>query len=364
MKRPVTAPGTAPVTAPGTAPGTAHVTTPVASAVVTGVVSLRNLPAPAKINLFLHVTGRRADGYHLIETVFQFINLSDTVDLELRYDGLVVRVSDHIKVPEETDLCVRAALLLQKITGTSFGVSISLNKKIPMGGGLGGGSSDAATVLLGLNRLWACGLNRRQLAKIGLQLGADVPVFILGQNAYATGVGEQLLALTLPIHSIIVVKPAAHAPTPAIFRAPELTRNTKPIKIEGFTRASAPSSKASKHNSMRALPGRNDLEAVASNMFPEIATALNGLKDIARQLGLNPDRVRMSGSGACIFLVLNEISGEVARRDASNISSPSDASNIADWASKTAVITQKIREQKLGKVFLVKSLASHPLHKL
>ena len=292
------------------------------------VTSLRNLPAPAKINLFLHVTGRRADGYHLLETVFQFIDLTDTLDLDLRDDGQIVRISPHAGVPEESDLCVRAALLLQQITGSHFGVSIALNKKIPMGGGLGGGSSDAATVLLGLNRLWACGLNRRQLAKIGLQLGADVPVFILGLNAYATGIGERLQPLTLPIRSIIVVKPAAHAPTPAIFGAPELTRNTKPIKMEGLTKLT--------HKLVRDLPGRNDLEAVASGMFSEIAAALNGLKDIARQLGFNPNCVRMSGSGSCVFFVL-------------------------DHASSSAVIKQKILEKKLGKVFLVQSLASHPL---
>ena len=299
------------------------------------VTALRNLPAPAKINLFLHVTGRRADGYHLLETVFQFIDLSDTLDLEVRQDGLIVRVNSHFGVPEQSDLCVRAAMLLQKFTGTHLGVSISLNKKIPMGGGLGGGSSDAATVLLGLNRLWACGLNRRQLAKIGLQLGADVPVFILGHNAYATGVGERLRPLTLPIRSIIVVKPAAHAPTPAIFGAPELTRNTKPIKMEGFAKLT--------QTSQQALPGRNDLEAVASSMFPKIAMALKGLKDIAQKFGFNPNCVRMSGSGACVFFALDEACGK---------------------ATITAVIKQAILDRKLGKVFVVKSLASHPLLKL
>lgn len=155
-------------------------------------------PAPAKLNLFLHVVGRRSDGYHLLQTVFRFLEYSDQITFEIREDGIVKLQTPLAGVPEEKDLCVRAAKLLQQVTGSKQGVDIYLEKKIPMGGGLGGGSSDAATTLLALNRLWALHLSQKQLLELGLQLGADVPVFVFGQNAFAEGVGEQLSALALP----------------------------------------------------------------------------------------------------------------------------------------------------------------------
>ena len=297
--------------------------------------ALRNLPAPAKVNLFLHVTGKRADGYHTLETVFQLIDLCDYLDIELRQDGNIVRTSQHDGVPEQTDLCVRAALLLQQHAGRNLGANIHLTKNIPMGGGLGGGSSDAATVLIALNYLWSCGLSRPELARLGLKLGADVPVFVMGRNAYATGIGERLHPLTLPMRSFVVVKPAAHVPTPAIFGAPELTRNTKPIKMEGFTRSG------------QHLPGRNDLEPVAAGRFKSVAAALDALKAIASKQGLDPSSVRMSGSGACVFVALDS--------QANGAEQGSETQNIANQ------IKQEVSKKRLGKVFVATSLPRHPL---
>ncbi len=252
--------------------------------------ALRNLPAPAKINLFLHVTGRRDDGYHLLETVFQFIDLLDYIDLDLRADGNIVRARDLPGVSSNDDITVKAARLLQQTCNVSLGVTIGLTKQIPMGGGLGGGSSDAATVLLGLNHLWSCGLSRDRLAHIGLQLGADVPVFVHGASAYATGVGEKLRSVQLDPFPLVLVTPSINVPTVAIFRRPELTRNTEPITMEGFAEGQPK------------LVGRNDLEPVAAKHFPAVKRALNELKQVSRSLQLDPSMVRMSGSGACVFV--------------------------------------------------------------
>jgi 4-diphosphocytidyl-2-C-methyl-D-erythritol kinase len=187
------------------------------------------LPAPAKLNLFLHVTGRRDDGYHLLETVFELIDLADSIDLRLRMDAQILRTDPLPGVDPESDLTVRAARLLAAESGCRFGVEIGLTKRIPMGGGLGGGSSDAATVLLGLNRLWGLGWPRTRLAALGVRLGADVPVFVEGRTAYATGIGEALQAIDLPTRHYVVVAPPVNVPTGEIFTAPELTRNTKPL---------------------------------------------------------------------------------------------------------------------------------------
>jgi 4-diphosphocytidyl-2-C-methyl-D-erythritol kinase len=239
--------------------------------------------APAKLNLFLHVVGRRADGYHLLQTLFRFIDLNDTLRFTLRDDGDVRRVNVLDGVPPEQDLCVRAARLLQQETGCKLGVDIELDKRIPMGGGLGGGSSDAATTLLALDRLWRLGLSRERLMQLGLTLGADVPVFVFGQNAFAEGVGERLQAYDLPEAWYVVLSPPVHVPTPQIFAHPELTRNTISITI-------------------RALPiGRgfrvgqlgNDLQPVACKLYPEIGRHLAWLAQFAPAL--------MTGSGACVF---------------------------------------------------------------
>lgn len=234
-------------------------------------------PAPAKLNLFLHVVGRRPDGYHLLQTVFRFIDRSDALRFSPRHDHEIRLRTPIPGVPPEKDLTVRAARLLQAAVNTRQGVDIFLEKRLPMGGGLGGGSSDAATVLLALNRLWQLNLPRARLQEIGLSLGADVPVFVHGRNAFAEGVGESLIPVELPPAWYLVAQPATEVPTALVFGAPELKRDTPLL---------SPSS-------WQPGQGHNDLEAVACSHFPEVGQAL----DVLRQLA----PARMTGSGACIF---------------------------------------------------------------
>jgi 4-diphosphocytidyl-2-C-methyl-D-erythritol kinase len=235
-------------------------------------------PAPAKLNLFLHVTGRRADGYHLLQTVFRFIDRSDTLRFAPRPDGTIVLATPTPGVAPDDDLTVRAARLLQSATGCRQGATVSLDKHLPLGGGLGGGSSDAATVLLALNHLWQTRLTRPQLERLGLALGADVPVFVHGRNTFAEGVGETFTDLGLPAAAYLVLHPAVHVPTAAIFAAPELCRDTPAMRAADW----------------RPGQGRNDLEAVACARFPEVARHLEWLRAQA------PDAL-MTGSGACVF---------------------------------------------------------------
>ncbi len=243
-------------------------------------------PAPAKLNLFLHVVGRRADGYHLLQTLFRFIDLADTMHFTVRTDGEVHRVNALEGVPAEQDLCVRAARLLQKETGCSLGVDIALEKRIPMGGGLGGGSSDAATTLLALNRLWQLDLSRERLMQLGLSLGADVPVFVFGENAFAEGVGEELQAYPLPDAWYVVLCPPVHVPTAQIFTHPELTRNTISMTMRALPKG--------RHFRLGCQDGLgNDLQAVACKLYPEVAEHLAWLARFAPAL--------MTGSGACVF---------------------------------------------------------------
>jgi 4-diphosphocytidyl-2-C-methyl-D-erythritol kinase len=239
--------------------------------------------APAKLNLFLHVVGRRADGYHYLQTLFRFIDLSDTLHFALRQDGVVHRTNALDGVPPEQDLCVRAARLLQQQTGCRLGVDITLEKKIPMGGGLGGGSSDAATTLLALNRLWELNLSRERLMQLGLTLGADVPVFVFGENAFAEGVGERLQAYELPEAWYVVLSPPVHVPTVQIFTHPELTRNTISITIRALPMGC----------SFKTGLFGNDLQPVACKLYPEIGQYLAWLGQYAPAL--------MTGSGACVF---------------------------------------------------------------
>ena len=234
-------------------------------------------PAPAKLNLFLHVVGRRADGYHLLQTAFRLLDWGDTLDFALRTDGCIRRANDVPGVAEADDLVVRAARLLQAHTGSALGADITVHKVLPMGGGLGGGSSDAATTLVALNRLWATGLSRAELQTLGLALGADVPVFVFGQDAFAEGVGEALQPLALPPAWYVVVSPGVSVPTAEIFSAEDLTRNTAPIKMADF----APSTT------------RSDLQAVACSRYPEVQRAIDWLDAYAPAL--------MTGSGACVF---------------------------------------------------------------
>ncbi|OZI66627.1 4-(cytidine 5'-diphospho)-2-C-methyl-D-erythritol kinase [Bordetella genomosp. 11] len=269
-------------------------------------MNLYDVPAPAKLNLFLHIVGRRGDGYHLLQTVFRFIGLADSLHFESRADGDIVRVDPLPGVPADTDLTVRAARALQAATGTRQGVSIGLEKRIPMGGGLGGGSSDAASTLIALNRLWNTGLSRAALMRLALPLGADVPVFVFGQSAFAEGVGEILTAVPLPERAYLVAQPDASVPTPAVYGDPDLTRDTPCIKIADFL-ASTYFSRAGQMQSgqppghppgIRQLPlyGRNDMEPVVYRRFPEVFRAAQWLASPGLEVV-----ARMSGSGACLF---------------------------------------------------------------
>ncbi len=246
--------------------------------------SLNDCPAPAKLNLFLHVTGRRDDGYHLLQSVFQLIDLQDTLHFQLRDDDAIVRTTDIASLPPEQDLTVRAARLLQSdalARGLAVGgAEIAIEKRLPMGGGIGGGSSNAATTLIALNHLWGTGLSRAELMRLGLQLGADVPFFLFGGNAFVEGIGEQLTPIQTPEGWFVLIHPGVSVPTPLIFQTPELTRDTKVVKIADFSDR---------------LPrfGRNDLQAVAARAFPPVADALDWLSHRAN--------ARMTGSGAGVF---------------------------------------------------------------
>jgi 4-diphosphocytidyl-2-C-methyl-D-erythritol kinase len=234
-------------------------------------------PAPAKLNLMLRVLGRRADGYHLLQTVIRFIDHGDTLTFRVREDGAVARSNEVAGVPAAEDLSVRAALLLKRAAGTRLGADIGLAKRLPLGGGLGGGSSDAATTLLALNHLWGAGLPRGRLLELALELGADVPVFVGGENALAEGIGERLTPLEVPADWYLVLEPPVAVPTARIFAHPELKRDSKPIKITAFSVEQA----------------GNDLEPVVCREYPEVARYLAWLKREAPAW--------VSGAGACVF---------------------------------------------------------------
>lgn len=235
-------------------------------------------PAPAKLNLFLHVTGRRADGYHLLQTAFQLIDLCDSIEIEVDASGRIVREEGLEHVPQDDDLTVRAARLLQSRTGSGQGARLRLRKRIPEGGGLGGGSSDAATVLVALNHLWGIGLDLDRLASIGVELGADVPVFVLGRSAWGQGIGEQLTPLELAEKWFVILQPGIPVATGEIFQAPELTRNSPIITIRALFE-----------------PGtRNDCEPVVRARYPEIGEAIDWLSS-------HSSGARMTGTGSCIF---------------------------------------------------------------
>ena len=237
----------------------------------------RRWAAPAKINLFLHVVGRRADGYHLLQTVFRFLDFGDSLHFSPRRDGAVRLIRPLPGVPPESDLTVRAAHLLRHEGGVTEGVDIDLVKRLPLGGGLGGGSSDAATVLLALNRLWQLRLPDDRLQQLGLSLGADLPIFIHGRAAFAEGIGERFFDVSLPAACYLVLVPPVAVPTARIFASPQLRRDAPPIAPALW------------------VPGQggNDLEVVACQLFPEVRRHL----DLLRAYGV----ARMSGSGACVF---------------------------------------------------------------
>ncbi|HFD38438.1 MAG TPA: 4-(cytidine 5'-diphospho)-2-C-methyl-D-erythritol kinase [Anaerolineae bacterium] len=245
-------------------------------------------PAPAKLNLFLHILGRRPDGYHLLQTVFQFLDTGDTLRFRMRGDGVVQRGNAIAGLAPEDDLVVRAARLLRDAAGVSQGVDIELNKTLPMGAGLGGGSSDAATVLVALNHLWRLGFSRDQLAHLGLQLGADVPVFVRGRAAWAEGVGEDLTPIELAEPWYLVVVPPCHVSTAAVFGAAELTRDRPPIKIPAFLSGE----------------GQNVCEPVVRRRYPAVGQALDWLGRFGT--------ARMSGTGAAVFAPFADRAAAVA----------------------------------------------------
>lgn len=237
------------------------------------------LPAPAKLNLFLHITGRRSDGYHLLQTVFQFLDHGDRITLTLRPDGQIRRAYDLTGVAEDDDLVIRAARLLQQQSGCQLGVEIGLDKQLPMGGGLGGGSSDAATVLVGLNHLWQLGWERSQLAQLGLQLGADVPIFVHGHAAWAEGVGEAFTDIEVEEPWYVVLIPSVSVSTAKIFSDPTLIRDAPAITIRDFLAGAVVT---------------NMLQPVVTRHYVEVREALDWLAG-------HSDNARMTGSGACVF---------------------------------------------------------------
>jgi len=241
-----------------------------------------NWPAPAKLNLMLRITGRRNDGYHELQTVFQFIDYADSLSFFLRDDGIVRRVNTVQGVAEAHDLIVRAAQLLQQVSGTQQGVDISINKILPMGAGLGGGSSDAATVLVALNHLWKLGLTSDELARLGLQLGADVPVFVRGEAAWAEGVGELLTSVKLPEPWYLVIIVPCHVETAKVFLHEDLTRDAVPIRLCGFLSGDT----------------ENSCEAVVRQEYPLVGEALTWLKHYAP--------ARMSGTGCSVFAAFDQ----------------------------------------------------------
>ncbi len=274
---------------------------------------LERYPAPGKLNLMLRVVGRRADGYHLLQTVFRFIDFGDSLTFRVREDGAIARTAEVTGVPAEGDLTLRAARLLQRSGGTALGADITLEKRLPLGGGLGGGSSDAATTLLVLNRLWRLGFSRARLLELALELGADVPVFVFGDNAFGEGVGERLTPIVLPPAWYVVLIPPVTVPTARIFVHPQLNRDSKTITIQSFS----------------AGPGGNDLEPVVCVEYPEVARYLDWLKRFGR--------AQLTGSGACVF------------------------AGFADEAAAREVLVQLPRTMQ---GFVARGLERHPLRDL
>jgi len=282
--------------------------------------ALYDVPAPAKLNLFLHITGRRSDGYHLLQSVFMLIDWCDTLHFELRHDGVISRTdlgaANAEALPGE-DLSVRAARALQAASGTSLGVHISLEKRIPSQAGMGGGSSDAATCLLALQRLWGVRLPPEKLQALALSLGADVPFFLCGSHAWVEGIGEQLTPLSLPPARFVVVKPAAGLSTPAIFGSPELKRDTKTATMLGF---------AADDNGRVYGFGRNDLQPVAQKLCPPLVQSLDWLASQGLQ-------GRMTGSGSSVFaqmpheMTLSDAPGDWLVRQCGNL----EAHPLAGW---------------------------------
>ncbi len=302
------------------------------------------LPAPGKLNLFLHITGRRNDGYHLLQTVFQLLDYGDEITLDMRNDGQIRKIKGLDSVPESSDLCVRAARLLKERfversrqtnalqtnalqTALFAGVDLSITKVLPMGGGTGGGSSDAATVLMGLNELWDCGFSVDELAELGLLLGADVPVFVRGFSAWAEGVGEQLCAVELPEKWFVVIHPGISVSTAEIFLDKGLTRDCEPIKIARFLQADGFSNTI------------NVFQTVVRKKHPQVAKALDTLSNFT----VVDKPARLTGSGSCLFAAFD---------------SEQDAQSVLDEIQSMA-----IAKQQNWQGFVAKGVNQSPLKK-
>lgn len=284
--------------------------------------------APAKLNLFLHIVGRTENGYHALQSLFTPIDLCDTLRFWVRTDGVILRRNKIADIPEQEDLVVRAARLLQTHTQTPLGVEIELEKRIPSGAGLGGGSSDAATTLMALNRLWNTGLSNQELQRLGVQLGADVPFFVFGKTAIATGIGEQLVRFDLPPLYYLVVRPDLFISTPLIFKDPDLVRNSPVLTEQELVIGKSLLAKGQHF-------AKNDLEAVALKRFPDLSELIRRLRE---EVGVN---LRMTGSGSCFFAAF--LSREAAQR------------------AKEAVLVweqQHPMPLKIEEVFVVKALSS------
>lgn len=296
-----------------------------------GLRALYDIPAPAKLNLFLHITGRRPDGYHLLQSVFMLIDWCDRLSFERRDDGVIAREDLGVdKLPAE-DLCVKAARALQAATGCQQGVQIGLEKRLPTEAGLGGGSSDAATCLIALNQLWGLGLKRSELAVVGLQLGADVPFFLSGHNAWVEGMGEEITPISLPLAHFLIVKPPIGASTPRIFSDPALKRDTKTAILQGFA-ANCPDGQQTGlvkcHIQQLLDHTHNDLQPVVERLCPEMLDCLRWLESHGLQ-------GRMTGSGTAVFaqtphlLNLPNASAHWLVQECSSM----DAHPLQDWCS-------------------------------
>lgn len=269
--------------------------------------------APAKLNLFLHITGRREDGYHELQTIFQLLDYGDRIAVEVTDDPRIDRPTELAGVPAESDLMVRAAQALQKHCEVNKGCRIYIDKRLPMGGGVGGGSSDAATMLCALNRLWDCGLNVDALAGLGAQLGADVPVFVRGQTAWGEGVGEQLTPIDLPERWYVVLRPDVQISTPALFSSPELTRDCSRIKIRDFL----------------ASGGTNVFEPLVRKAYPEVEAAITEMAEFAR--------FRLTGTGSCVFA---EFSSAAQAKQVFDAAPEGLEGFVAEGVSRSLLVTE------------------------
>lgn len=340
-------------------------------------MALYDVPAPAKLNLFLHVTGRRADGYHELQTVFRFIDLCDTLDFDLRRDGRIQRDGPALPgLAPQDDLAVRAARALQQATGTPLGAQIRYSKRIPSGAGLGGGSSDAATTLIALNRLWNTGLDRDALMALARPLGADVPVFVFGRPAFAEGIGDILTEIDLPARSYLVLRPHGSVPTAQVFSSPDLTRDTESVIISVFAdwqtvgaqeQAALQPSVNARHGGQgrggtegglftegRLLFGRNDLE-------PVVLAGYEPIRDMANALRNTGFHARMTGSGSCFFIEYD--TQEQAARAQQEISSKMLAGPTERQAGsrQTAFANHESLAAVIEETWVCPGLSDHPL---